>query len=142
MTQMLNTTQTKTRPQRRAVGARGRAALGLSVLVAAGLLGGCGIGGAGADSSAALLSGMPKCDPSLLHPHIAVGAAAGLPGKSIVFVDGVMACVDDSSHVDQLLTQLEGRGLGAALTLPAAGTTPATGPTAPAAALAGPTAAR
>lgn len=134
---MLNTTQTKTRPQR---GARARAALGLSVLVAAGLLGGCGIGGAGADSSAALLSGMPKCDASLLHPHIAVGAAAGLPGKSIVFVDGVMACVDDASHVDQLLTQLEGRGLGAALTLPAAGTaaasttTAAAGPNAPAAA--------
>ena len=132
---MLNTTQTKTRPQRGA--ARARAALGLSVLVAAGLLGGCGIGGAGADSSAALLSGMPKCDASLLHPHIAVGAAAGLPGKSIVFVDGVMACVDDASHVDQLLTQLEGRGLGAALTLPAAGTTAgatAAGPNAPAAA--------
>lgn len=133
---MQNTKQTKTRPQRRTAGAR--AALGLSVLVAAGLLGGCGIGGAGADSSAALLSGMPKCDPSLLHPHIAVGAAAGLPGKSIVFVDGVMACVDDSSHVDQLLTQLEGRGLGAALTLPAAGTTPAGGSTTPNAGLTAP----
>jgi len=134
MTQMLNTTQTKTRRQGAGARVRGRAALGLSVLVAAGLLGGCGIGGAEADSSAALLSGMPKCDPSLLHPHIAVGAAAGLPGKSIVFVDGVMACVDDSSHVDQLLTQLEGRGLGAALTLPTAGPTASAAPTAPAAA--------
>ena len=97
----------------------GRALLG-GLLLAGSLLGGCGIGGAAADGSAALLSGMPKCDPSLLHPRIAVGAAAGLPGKSIVYVDGVMACVDDTSHVDQLLTQLEGRGLGAALTLPAA----------------------
>lgn len=89
-------------------------------LLGGSLLGGCGIGGAAADGSAALLSGMPKCDPSLLHPRIAVGAAAGLPGKSIVYVDGVMACVDDTSHVDQLLTQLEGHGLGSALTLPAA----------------------
>lgn len=130
---MANTRQTEKRPERAAGHRRGGTALGLGVLLAAGLLGGCGIGGAGADSSAALLSGMPKCDPSLLHPHIAVGAAAGLPGKSIVFVDGVMACVDDSSHVDQLLTQLEGRGLGAALTLPAASATatPTPTPTAP-----------
>jgi hypothetical protein len=124
MTKMANTRQTQKRPAPAAAVGRRRGGAALGVLLAAGLLGGCGIGGAGADSSAALLSGMPKCDPSLLHPHIAVGAAAGLPGKSIVFVDGVMACVDDSSHVDQLLTQLEGRGLGAALTLPAAGATP------------------
>ena len=56
----------------------------------------------------ALLSGMPRCDVSLLHPHIAVGSVAGQPGKTIVYVDGVMACVDDSSRrVDQILTQLE-----------------------------------
>lgn len=103
-----------------ALGGRLGRGLCLGLLLAGSLLGGCGIGGAAAESSAALLSGMPKCDPSLLHPRIAVGAAAGLPGKSIVYVDGVMACVDDTSHVDQLLTQLEGHGLGAALTLPAA----------------------
>jgi hypothetical protein len=68
---------------------------------------------------------MPKCDPSLLHPRIAVGAAAGLPGKMIVYVDGVMACVDDASRVDQLMTQMEGRAVGSSLSLPAA-TTPAT----------------
>lgn len=104
-----------------ALGGRLGRGLRLGLLLAGSLLGGCGIGGA-AEGSAALLSGMPKCDPSLLHPRIAVGAAAGLPGKSIVYVDGVMACVDDTSHVDQLLTQLEGHGLGAALTLPAAST--------------------
>lgn len=97
-----------------------RAGLYCGLLLAGSLLGGCGIGGAAAESPAALLSGLPKCDPSLLHPRIAVGAAAGLPGKSIVYVDGVMACVDDTSHVDQLLTQLEGHSLGADLTLPAA----------------------
>jgi hypothetical protein len=98
--------------------------LGLGFLLAGSLLGGCGIGGQGGEgsSSAALLSGLPKCDPSLLHPRIAVGAAAGLPGKLIVYVDGVMACVDDAGHVDQLLTQLEAHG--ASLTLPTA-TTPA-----------------
>ena len=90
------------------------------VVLAGALLGGCGMGGPVAEGSAALLSGMPKCDPSLLHPHLEVGAAAGLPGKLIVYVDGVMACVDDASHVDQLMTQIEGHGVGASLTLPTA----------------------
>ena len=39
--------------------------------------------------------------------HIAVGSVAGQPSKTIVYVDGVMACVDDSSRVDRILTQLE-----------------------------------
>jgi hypothetical protein len=94
----------------------------VSVLAWVGLLGvsGCGLGGsAGSEGTAALLSGMPKCDPSLLHPRIAVGAAAGLPGKMIVYVDGVMACVDDASRVDQLMTQMEGRAVGSSLSLPA-----------------------
>jgi hypothetical protein len=75
------------------------------------LLTGCG-SGAGAEGglgSAALLSGMPKCDPSLLHPRISVGNAAGLPGKMVVYVDGVMACVDEAAKVDAIITQVEGR---------------------------------
>lgn len=70
-------------------------------------LAGCG-NASGLDSSTALVSGLPKCDPSLLHPRITVGAAAGLPGKLIVYVDGVMACMDEVSRVDQLLPQVEG----------------------------------
>lgn len=66
-----------------------------------------GCGGGAPEASPALLSGMPRCDVSLLHPHIAVGSVAGQPGKTIVYVDGVMACVDDASRVDQILTQLE-----------------------------------
>lgn len=71
-----------------------------------------GCGGSAPEASAALISGMPRCDASLLHPHIAVGSVAGQPGKTIVYVDGVMACVDDSSRVDQILTQLEIRSPG------------------------------
>ena len=70
-----------------------------------------GCGGA-PEASPALISGMPRCDASLLHPHIAVGSVAGQPGKTIVYVDGVMACVDDSSRVDQILTQLEVKNPG------------------------------
>ena len=73
------------------------------------LLAGCGAGADGALGSAALLSGMPKCDPSLLHPRLSVGNAAGLPGKMVVYVDGVMACVDDAAKVDAIITQVEGR---------------------------------
>src|ERR1700759_5638874 len=83
-------------------GAAMRKHLGGCLLVAGALLGGCGIGAPVAEGSAALLSAMPKCDPSRFHPHLEVGAAAGLPGKMIVYVDGVMACVDDTSRVDQL----------------------------------------
>ncbi len=97
----------------------GQRRLGVALLLAGSLLAGCGIGGPTAEGSAALLGGMPKCDPSLLHPRIEVGAAAGLPGKMIVYVDGVMACVDDAARVDQLMMQIEGRGLGSSLTLPA-----------------------
>jgi hypothetical protein len=39
---------------------------------------------------------------------VTVGAAAGLPGKLIVYVDGVMACIDDAARVDQLLPQIDG----------------------------------
>ena len=66
-----------------------------------------GCGGGAPEASPALISGMPRCDASLLHPHISVGSVAGQPGKTIVYVDGVMACVDDASRVDQILTQLE-----------------------------------
>ena len=71
-----------------------------------------GCGGSAPESSPALLSGMPRCDASLLHPHIAVGSVAGQPGKTIVYVDGIMACVDDASRVDQILTQLEVKNPG------------------------------
>lgn len=110
-----------------------RARLWIGCLLAGSLLGGCGIGGPGAEGSAALLSGMPKCDASLLHPRIAVGAAVGLPGKMIVYVDGVMACVDDAARVEQLFTQIEGHSLGASLAQPAASpsTTPPASATAP-----------
>lgn len=81
--------------------------LGGLFFAAAVTLAGCG-NASGLDSSTALVSGLPKCDPSLLHPRITVGAAAGLPGKLIVYVDGVMACMDDVSRVDQLLPQVEG----------------------------------
>ena len=106
---MANTRQTQKRPAPAAAVGRRRGGAALGVLLAAGLLGGCGIGGAGADSSAALLSGMPKCDPSLLHPRITVATTAALPGKLIVYVDGVMACLDDASRVDQIVSQVEGR---------------------------------
>src|SRR5947209_5459531 len=63
---------------------------GLAALAVA--AGGCGMG---TDPSGALagsvLSGLPRCDASLLHPRIAVGGTSALPGKSIVYVDGVMA---------------------------------------------------
>lgn len=72
-----------------------------------GALSGCGIAG-GNESAAAMVSGLPKCDPSLLHPRITVAANAEVPGKIIVYVDGVMACVDDSSRVDQIMQQVEG----------------------------------
>jgi len=88
---------------------RGRALrLGAALLTAAlALASGCGMAG-GSEGAAALVSGLPKCDPSLLHPRITVGAAAGLPGKLIVYVDGVMACVDDANRVDQILSQVDG----------------------------------
>jgi hypothetical protein len=89
----------------KAAGGSGRS-LGLGlVLFFAALSGGCGSGG---EASAAMVGGLPKCDPSLLHPRITVGPAAGMPGKLIVYVDGVMACLDDTSRVDQLLSQVEG----------------------------------
>jgi hypothetical protein len=99
---------------------RGLVRWGAAALLGIGsLLGGCGSGSAAADSplgSAALLSGMPKCDPSLLHPRITVGNAAGLPGKMVVYVDGVMACVDEAAKVDAIITQVEGRAAQPAAT--------------------------
>ncbi|HMU38169.1 MAG TPA: hypothetical protein PKE31_04080 [Pseudomonadota bacterium] len=71
---------------------------------------GCGNGAP--DASPALLAGMPRCDASLLHPRIAVGSVAGQPNKTIVYVDGVMACVDDAGKVDQILSQLEQKSPG------------------------------
>lgn len=69
---------------------------------------GCG-SPATAESGSGLVQGLPKCDPSLLHPRITIAAAAALPGKLIVYVDGVMACLDEASRVDQLVSQIEGR---------------------------------
>ena len=78
--------------------------LGASVALSVG----CG-SPATAESGSALVMGLPKCDASLLHPRITIAATAALPGKLIVYVDGVMACLDDASHVDQLVSQVEGR---------------------------------
>ncbi len=78
------------------------------VLLAAALSAGCGIANGTDSSAAALVSGLPKCDPSLLHPRITVAAAASVPGKMIVYVDGVLACMDDASNVDQIVSQVEG----------------------------------
>jgi hypothetical protein len=95
----------------------------LGFLFAALLCGGCGIAGS-ADSSAAIVSGLPRCDSSLLHPRMTVDATSSMPGKLIVYVDGVMACVDDASRVDQILSQVEGNTPPAAH--PAAPANPAT----------------
>ena len=83
------------------------------MLALSGLASGCGIAG-GNESAAAMVSGLPKCDPTLLHPRITVGSTAEVPGKLIVYVDGVMACVDDMSRVDQILQQTEGHSAAAA----------------------------
>lgn len=69
---------------------------------------GCG-SPATAETGSPLVQGLPKCDPSLLHPRITVATTAALPGKLIVYVDGVMACLDDASRVDQIVSQVEGR---------------------------------
>lgn len=92
-----------------------RAPLGLALVAAVGLASGCGIAG-GVEGTGSMVSGLPKCDPSLLHPRITVAANAGVPGKLIVYVDGVMACVDDASRVDQILPQVEGYAAPAAST--------------------------
>lgn len=68
--------------------------------------------GNGAVETSPMLGGMPRCDASLLHPRIQVGSVAGQPGKTIVYVDGVIACVDETSKVDQILTQLETKSPG------------------------------
>ncbi len=63
----------------------------------------------GSNAAALITSGMPRCDASLLHPRIEVSNSAALPGQTIVYVDGVMACVDESAKVDLILGQIEGR---------------------------------
>lgn len=94
------------KPQRQRRIPRRLAAL---LLGAVGMLAsGCG-SPATAESGSALVLGLPKCDASLLHPRITIAAAAALPGKLIVYVDGVMACLDEASRVDQLVSQVEGR---------------------------------
>ncbi len=80
--------------------------LGASLGVGCGMGSGPDVGGAG--GAMVMVRDLPVCDASLLHPHITVGATSVLPGKSIVYVDGVMACVDDTARVDQLITQVEG----------------------------------
>jgi len=95
---------------RSSLGRRDKSLLAKLLLLACVAAVGCG--GSAPEASATLLSGMPRCDASLLHPHIAIGSVAGQPGKTIVYVDGVMACVDDSSRVDQILTQLEVKNPG------------------------------
>jgi hypothetical protein len=85
-----------------------RAGIGCIVLAAMTSVG-CGMGtDAQASQSALLTSGLPHCDGSLLHTRITLGNTALLPGKLIVYVDGVMACVDDAARVDQLVGQIEG----------------------------------
>lgn len=74
---------------------------------------GCGLSADPASASTAALVGLPRCDVTLLHARITVAATAVLPGKEIVYVDGVMACVDDAARVDQLVTQVEGRAAAA-----------------------------
>lgn len=75
---------------------------------------GCGMGtgsdpAQGPSTPALLTSGLPQCSPLLLHPKLTVGATAEHPGKLIVYVDGVMACIDDAARVDQLIGQVESR---------------------------------
>lgn len=75
----------------------------------------CLLGTAGCDNAAdgsaspSLIRGMPVCDESLLHPRISVQTTQSLPGKAIVYVDGIMACVDDAAKVDQIISRVEGR---------------------------------
>jgi len=82
--------------------------LGLAVAL---LTQGCGMGtdSVGSTTAAMVTSGMPRCDLSLLHQRIELGNTAALPGQTIVYVDGVMACVDETAKVDQIVGQLEGR---------------------------------
>lgn len=86
------------------------ACLGLA-LFASLLSQGCGMGtdSIGSTTAAMVTGGMPKCDISLLHQRIELGNTAALPGQTIVYVDGVMACVDETAKVDQIVGQLEGR---------------------------------
>ena len=81
--------------------------------IALGAVAGCGMGtdAAGSSTAALVTSGMPTCDISLLHPQLAVGGSTVLPGKLIVYVDGVMACVDDAPKVEALLSRMGGGGL-------------------------------
>jgi hypothetical protein len=70
---------------------------------------GCGMGSDPQASASSLVeSNLPRCDGSLLHPRLSIGAAAMHPGKQIIYVDGVMACMDDIARVDQLVNQIEG----------------------------------
>lgn len=68
----------------------------------------CGPSGV-AESTLGLAASLPRCDASLLHPRITVAAVASLPGKQIVYVDGVMACMDEAARVDQIVSQIEAR---------------------------------
>ena len=82
------------------------------LLMTLGLLApGCGITADSSTGSVAsqVVSGLPRCDESLLHPRISVGGVASMPGKLIVYVDGIMACVDDAAKVDQIVTRVESR---------------------------------
>lgn len=90
---------------------RGRGSLALVLGVLALWAQGCGMTTDPPTGTAAsqVLSGMPRCDESLLHPRISVGGAASLPGKLIVYVDGIMACVDDAAKVDQIISRVESR---------------------------------
>src|SRR5690349_180356 len=89
------------RPLRRIPSSRG-VVVGLALAALTSI--GCGMGSdPQASASALVTSGLPRCDASLLHPRLSVGATGLLPGKLIVYVDGVMACVDDVARVDQLV---------------------------------------
>jgi hypothetical protein len=81
---------------------------------------GCGMGTdpTGSTTAALVTAGLPSCDASLLHPHIEVANSAALPGQTIVYVDGVMACVDDAAKVDQMVGQIEGKSHDSAPEVP------------------------
>ena len=51
-----------------------------------------------------LVQGPAQVRPVAAAPRITVATTAALPGKLIVYVDGVMACLDDASRVDQIVS--------------------------------------
>ena len=86
-----------------------RSWLGLSLLLGATVFASACGDNPSALQPAQLTAGMPRCEESLLHPRISVSSSAHLPGKLIVYVDGIMACVDDAAKVDLIISRIEAR---------------------------------